>query len=58
MQARDVTGLRAHGAVVSGNLAKAFCRQVRMLDGDRSIDEPDFHFRAAAGAIHQRGELH
>ena len=57
VQARRAVGLRARGAVGSGNLAEVCARQVGMLGHDRSIDEPDLHFRATAGAFHQRCEL-
>ena len=57
VQARRAIGLRACGAVISGNLAEVFARQIGMLGNDRPIDEPDLHFRATAGAFHQRREL-
>ena len=57
VQARRAGGLGARAAVVSGNLAEAFARQIGMLGNDRSIDEPDLQLRAAAGAFHQRSEL-
>jgi hypothetical protein len=40
-----------------GNLAKALGDQIGMSNIDRSIDEPDVQFGAAAGALHQSGEL-
>jgi len=57
MQGRRAAGLRARGALISWNLAEVFARQIGMSGNDRSIDEPDFHFGATAGAIHQCSEL-
>ena len=50
-------GLCACRPVVSRNFAEVFARQIGMLGSDRSIDEPDRHFGAPAGAFHQRCEL-
>ena len=43
-------------ADISRNI-ELFARQIGMLDSDRPVDEPDLHFRATAGAPHQRGKL-
>jgi hypothetical protein len=57
MQARGAVGLRARGAVITGNLAEVFARQISVLGNDRSVDEPDLYFRATVGPFHQRRKL-
>ena len=58
MHTRRARRLRASCRVFSRDLANVFIRKVDMLRNYRSVDEPDFHIRATAAALHQRGELY
>jgi hypothetical protein len=42
---------------ISPNFAEIFGCEVGLSGKNRAIDERDFHFRAATGAFHQRGEF-
>lgn len=57
MQTNGAIRLRTGPSVLSGNLTKVFTNQIGMMGYDRTINQPDHHFRVTAGLPHQPSEF-